>query len=600
MISNGVCQGSRCENPSSIFIGGKKGATIFDVVSAGDNFASYHYILSEHIRHKRQVSEDIGVKEGMQEELVQIHQEPLAASMIYQKNNLSSNEPLGEGDSEENRDDEPQIYEIDIPDRIPVSNSGARSHFEALQFQRSLQSFVTDTTDNDYDIILEPNDIINIQIPTTAVPTTFTEKSSKSESKIKLENIETGTKKSEHEEIEESNATDNEDHTTENFDIIFNSSDTNDIQKLIHEIKESNPTEESDANTSKYAAVDDKNMQDVKKNVNYDILINNSEDDIGELLSNILKGINKKKDQDYVKIKKALSSEMNVGNRDNGTESEEIDTPINDLNNNPEDLYKDEIPFDNDVPLETDLGVDLASKISTDRLEVTNYDLILNDSSSFNLKMIDASEEKEENVNEINIMSLEEDDYDTSTERSNNVTSLEVDEYDNSQEERYNVTSLEVDEYETSTEKRDNVTTLEVDEYDTSTEKRDNVTLLEVDEYDNSGEERYNVTSLEVDEYETSTEERDNVTSSEVGEYDTSTEKIKNITSLEANEYKISTETTDKATSLVVDEYDSSKEIRDNVTLLENGNNTDTATPKDDSSTNTETGTNVCSTKIQC
>lgn len=495
----------------------------------------------------------------MQVELVQIHQEPMAASAIYQENNLSSDEPIGIEDSEEIRDDEPQIYDIEIPDRIPVSNSGA----EAFQFQPSLKSFVTDTTDNDYDIILEPNDIINIQIPTTAVPKPFTEKSIKSESKIQLENTETGTKKDELEETDESKVTDNEDNTTENFDIIFNSSDTNDIRELIHEIKGSILKEESDSNTSKYVAVDDSDMQDIQENVNYDILIGNSEEGIGELLSNILKGNNKHKDQDYIKIGKSFSSEMNVGNRDNSTDSEEIDTPVNDLNNNPEDLSSDEITFENDATIETDLGLDLPSKVSKSRLRVTDFDLILNDTSSFNLKMIDASEEEEDDVNENKITSLEVNEYNSSTENNNNVTSLKEDEYDNSEEERYNVTSLGVDEYDTSTEKRDNVTSLEVDEDDSSTEKNNDATLLEVDEYDDSEEENDNITSLVVDEYDTSTE------------------------------------TTDNVTSLEVDENDTSTEIRDSVILLENGNNTETATPKDDSSINSETETKVCNTKIQ-
>lgn len=499
----------------------------------------------------------------MQVELVQIHQEPMAASAIYQENNLSSDEPIGIEDSEEIRDDEPQIYDIEIPDRIPVSNSGAEQQFEAFQFQPSLKSFVTDTTDNDYDIILEPNDIINIQIPTTAVPKPFTEKSIKSESKIQLENTETGTKKDELEETDESKVTDTEDNTTENFDIIFNSSDTNDIRELIHEIKGSILKEESDSNTSKYVAVDDSDMQDIQENVNYDILIANSEEGIGELLSNILKGNNKHKDQDYIKIGKSFSSEMNVGNRDNSTDSEEIDTSVNDLNNNPEDLSSDEITFENDATIETDLGLDLPSKVSTNRLEVRDFDLILNDTSSFNLKMIDASEEEEDDVNENKITSLEVNEYNTSTENNNNVTSLKVDEYDESEEERYNVTSLGVDEYDTSTEKRDNVTSLEVDEDDSSTEKNNDATLLEVDEYEDSEEERYNITSLVVDEYDTSTE------------------------------------TTDNVTSLEVDEYDTSTEIRDSVILLENGNNTETATPKDDSSINSETETKVCITKIQ-
>lgn len=481
----------------------------------------------------------------MQVELVQIHQEPMAASAIYQENNLSSDEPIGIEDSEEIRDDEPQIYDIEIPDRIPVSNSGAEQQFEAFQFQASLKSFVTDTTDNDYDIILEPSDIINIQIPTTAVPKPFTEKSIKSESKIQLENTETGTKKDELEETDESKVTDNEDNTTENFDIIFNSSDTNDIREWIHEIKGSILKEESDSNTSKYVAVDDSDMQDIQENVNYDILIANSEEGIGELLSNILKGNNKHKDQDYIKIGKSFSSEMNVGNRDNSTDSEEIDTSVNDLNNNPEDLSSDEITFENDATIETDLGLDLPSKVSTNRLEVRDFDLILNDTSSFNLKMIDASEEEEDDVNENKITSLEVNEYNTSTENNNNVTSLKVDEYDNSEEERYNVTSLGVDEYDSSTEKNNDATFLEVDEYDDSEEENDNITSLVVDEYDTSSETTDNVTSLEVDEYDTSTE------------------------------------------------------IRDSVILLENGNNTETATPKDDSSINSETETKVCNTKIQ-
>lgn len=481
----------------------------------------------------------------MQEELVEIHQEPMAASTIYQENNLSSDEPIGIEDSEEMRDDEPQIYDIKIPDRIPVSNSGAEQQFEAFQFQPSIKSFVTDTTDNDYDIILEPSDIINIQIPTTAVPKPFIEKSIKFESKIQLENTETGTKKDELEETDESKVTDNEDNTTENFDIIFNSSDTNDIRELIHEIKGSILKEESDSNTSKYVAVDDSDMQDIQENVNYDILIGNSEEGIGELLSNILKGNNKHKDQDYIKIGKSFSSEMNVGNRDNSTDSEEIDTPVNDLNNNPEDLSSDEITFENDATIETDLGLDLPSKVSKSRLRVTDFDLILNDTSSFNLKMIDASEEEEDDVNENKITSLEVNEYNTSTENNNNVTSLKVDEYDNSEEERYNVTSLGVDEY------------------DSSTEKNNDATLLEVDEYEDSEEENDNITSLVVDEYDTSTE------------------------------------TTDNVTSLEVDEYDTSTEIRDSVILLENGNNTETATPKDDSSINSETETKVCNTKIQ-
>lgn len=481
----------------------------------------------------------------MQEELVEIHQEPMAASTIYQENNLSSDEPIGIEDSEEIRDDEPQIYDIEIPDRIPVSNSGAEQQFEAFQFQPSLKSFVTDTTDNDYDIILEPNDIINIQIPTTAVPKPFTEKSIKFESKIQLENTETGTKKDELEETDESKVTDNEDNTTENFDIIFNSSDTNDIRELIHEIKGSILKEESDSNTSKYVAVDDSDMQDIQENVNYDILIGNSEEGIGELLSNILKGNNKHKDQDYIKIGKSFSSEMNVGNRDNSTDSEEIDTPVNDLNNNPEDLSSDEITFENDATIETDLGLDLPSKVSKSRLRVTDFDLILNDTSSFNLKMIDASEEEEDDVNENKITSLEVNEYNTSTENNNNVTSLKVDEYDNSEEERYNVTSLGVDEYDSSTEKNNDATSLEVDEYEDSEEENDNITSLVVDEYDTS------------------------------------------------------TETTDNVTSLEVDEYDTSTEIRDSVILLENGNNTETATPKDDSSINSETETKVCNTKMQ-
>lgn len=88
-------------------------------------------------------------------------------------------------------------------------------------------------------------------------------------------------------------------------------------------------------------------------------------------------------------------------------------------------------------------------------------------------------------------------------------------------------------------------------------------------------------------------------TSLEVDEYDDSEEENDNITSLVIDEYDTSTETTDNVTSLEVDEYDTSTEIRDSVILLENGNSTETATPKDDSSINSETETKVCNTKIQ-
>lgn len=82
----------------------------------------------------------------------------------------------------------------------------------------------------------------------------------KFESKIQLENIEIGIKKDEFEEIDESKVIDNEDNIIENFDIIFNSLDINDIRELIYEIKGLNLKEEFDLNISKYVVVDDSDM----------------------------------------------------------------------------------------------------------------------------------------------------------------------------------------------------------------------------------------------------------------------------------------------------------------------------------------------------
>lgn len=75
-----------------------------------------------------------------------------------------------------------------------------------------------------------------------------------------MENIEIGIKKDEFEEIDESKVIDNEDNIIENFDIIFNSLDINDIRELIYEIKGLNLKEEFDLNISKYVVVDDSDM----------------------------------------------------------------------------------------------------------------------------------------------------------------------------------------------------------------------------------------------------------------------------------------------------------------------------------------------------
>lgn len=75
-----------------------------------------------------------------------------------------------------------------------------------------------------------------------------------------MENIEIGIKKDEFEEIDESKVIDNEDNIIENFDIIFNSLDINDIWELIYEIKGLILKEEFDLNISKYVAVDDSDM----------------------------------------------------------------------------------------------------------------------------------------------------------------------------------------------------------------------------------------------------------------------------------------------------------------------------------------------------
>lgn len=75
-----------------------------------------------------------------------------------------------------------------------------------------------------------------------------------------MENIEIGIKKDEFEEIDESKVIDNEDNIIENFDIIFNSLDINDIRELIYEIKGLILKEEFDLNISKYDVVDDSDM----------------------------------------------------------------------------------------------------------------------------------------------------------------------------------------------------------------------------------------------------------------------------------------------------------------------------------------------------
>lgn len=75
-----------------------------------------------------------------------------------------------------------------------------------------------------------------------------------------MENIEIGIKKDEFKEIDESKVIDNEDNIIENFDIIFNSLDINDIRELIYEIKGLILKEEFDLNISKYVVVDDSDM----------------------------------------------------------------------------------------------------------------------------------------------------------------------------------------------------------------------------------------------------------------------------------------------------------------------------------------------------
>lgn len=75
-----------------------------------------------------------------------------------------------------------------------------------------------------------------------------------------MENIEIGIKKDEFEEIDESKVIDNEDNIIENFDIVFNSLDINDIRELIYEIKGLILKEEFDLSISKYVVVDDSDM----------------------------------------------------------------------------------------------------------------------------------------------------------------------------------------------------------------------------------------------------------------------------------------------------------------------------------------------------
>lgn len=75
-----------------------------------------------------------------------------------------------------------------------------------------------------------------------------------------MENIEIGIKKDEFEEIDESKVIDIEDNIIENFDIIFNSLDINDIRELIYEIKGLILKEEFDLKISKYVVVDDSDM----------------------------------------------------------------------------------------------------------------------------------------------------------------------------------------------------------------------------------------------------------------------------------------------------------------------------------------------------
>lgn len=75
-----------------------------------------------------------------------------------------------------------------------------------------------------------------------------------------MENREIGIKKDEFKEIDESKVIDNEDNIIENFDIIFNSLDINDIRELIYEIKGLILKEEFDLNISKYVVVDDSDM----------------------------------------------------------------------------------------------------------------------------------------------------------------------------------------------------------------------------------------------------------------------------------------------------------------------------------------------------
>ena len=294
LISNGICHDENCESPS-VTIRSKMGETIFQTSSTIDDVT----IVSEHSRRKRD-TEDQEEEHSVLESLITEDSNMNEDDIILQESTLSSNDSL---DSQEILNDVQHEYQDEIE-----SNIADRDNKSQVQNNLVLSgplSLLTDSTHNDFDIILEPIDI-DLLIPTTTVKTPTLDDDL---GKI-IDSDDSVPKKGDIvrdklEKKDDDSGTPDDDHVP-NYDIILNSTDESNI---LDEMKGFNSEEN----------VGDKDI--VQNKVNFDIVFDNSGNKMDDLIDDI-KGIVK---NNGIKNSDNRNEEsMNLNNKSEDIDNESI------------------------------------------------------------------------------------------------------------------------------------------------------------------------------------------------------------------------------------------------------------------------------------
>ena len=336
LISNGICHDENCESPS-VTIRSKIGETIFQTSSTIDDVT----IVSEHSRRKRD-TEDQEEEHSVLEPLITEDSNMNEDDIILQESTLSSNDSQ---DSQEILNDVQHEYQDEIE-----SNIADRVNKSQVQNNPVLSgplSLLTDSTHNDFDIILEPIDI-DLLIPTTTVKTPtlvddFGKITDSDDSVPKKGDI----VRDKLEKIIDDSGTPYDDHVP-NYDIILNSTDESNI---LDEMKGFN----SEENVG--------DIDIVQNKVNFDIVFDNSGNKMDDLIDDI-KGIVKNKRMKNSDNRNEESMNLNNNSEDIDNES------IFKVESNNKDVFKsqdddsrvekenlfDDITFHESVKSDDDVG----------------------------------------------------------------------------------------------------------------------------------------------------------------------------------------------------------------------------------------------------